>query len=228
MTDTTYFIYLHRRNDTGDVFYVGKGTRTKKKQYERAYVIKKRGAFWNSIVSKAGYTVELVADFFVESDAFAMERDLIAFYGRRVDGGTLCNLTAGGDGHAGLSPSQETRAKLRAAVAGPLHPNWGKALSAETCKKKSESLKNSPLSLRGKKLPDWWKQRIAATKVGAKNPMYGKTGAAHPNSRRVIDKATGAEYPSVTAAARAAGLSMQGLHNMLTGHRINTTAMELV
>lgn len=79
----------------------------------------------------------------------------------------------------------------------------------------------------GIKDPEHVRRKKAVTKLGALNPMYGKTGAAHPNSRRVRDKATGAEYPSVTAAARAAGLSVQGLHNMLTGHRVNTSTMEL-
>ena len=116
MIEPTYFIYLHRRNDTGEIFYVGKGTRTSKKQYERAYVIEKRSAFWSAIVAKAGHAVELVADFFHEADAFALERDLIAAYGRRADGGILCNLTLGGDGSSGLHPSLETRAKLRAAA----------------------------------------------------------------------------------------------------------------
>lgn len=226
MIDQTYFIYLHRRNDTGEVFYVGKGTRTHKKQYERAYVAKKRSSFWSSIVEKAGYSVELVADFFIETDAFSMERSLIATHGRRVDGGTLCNLTMGGDGHSGLSPTQETREKLRAAVAGPLHANWGKKLSAETCRKKSESLKNSPLNLRGKKLPDWWKQRIAATKVGTLNPMHGKTGPDHPNSRKVRDTVSGEVFDSVLIASEAHGHKMKTLYNWLSGHRKNPTKLE--
>lgn len=227
MTDATYFIYLHIRNDTGQVFYVGKGTRTHAKQYQRAYVTKKRSRFWQAIAGKAGYSVVLYAEFFSEADAFNMECELIAQHGRIKQGGTLCNLTLGGEGHTGLSASQETRQKLSAAISGERHFNWGRKLSAETCRRKSEAMKASPHNLAGKKLPDWWKQRIANGKMGKRNPMHGKTGAAHPNSRRVRDKATGVEYPSVTAAARAAGLSIQGLHNMLTGHRVNTSTMEL-
>lgn len=79
----------------------------------------------------------------------------------------------------------------------------------------------------GIKDSDEVRRKKSITKLGALNPMHGKTGAAHHNSRKVRDKVTGAEYPSVTAAARAAGLSMQGLHNMLTGHRVNTSTMEL-
>lgn len=71
------------------------------------------------------------------------------------------------------------------------------------------------------------RRKKAITKVGALNPMYGKTGAAHHLSKRVRDRVTGVVYPSITSAARAAGLSMQGLANMLTGHRPNTSTMEL-
>ena len=227
MTDATYFIYVHTRNDTGQVFYVGKGTRTHAKQYQRAYVTKKRSRFWQAIAAKAGYSVVLYAEFYAEAAAFDMERALIAEFKRARDGGTLCNLTLGGEGHVGLSASPETRAKLSAAVSGEKHFNWGKTLSAETCRRKSDSMRASPHNLKGKKLPDWWRQRMVASKLGERNPMHGKTGAAHPNSRRVRDKTTGAEYPSVTAAARAVGLSIQGLHNMLTGHRVNTSTMEL-
>lgn len=218
MTDTTYFIYLHTRNDTGEVFYVGKGTRAHTKQYQRAFVTKKRNKFWQAIVDKAGFTVYLYADFFQEAAAFDMERDLIAHYKRAHEGGTLCNLTLGGEGHAGLTASAVTRAKLSAAFSGDKHPNWGRKLSAETCRKKAETLRASSKNLRGKKLPDWWKQRIAAGKRGALNPFFGKRTSI---SRKVAGD--GVEYASVSEAADALGLKMKTLYNMLSGHRPNRT-----
>jgi hypothetical protein len=223
----TFYIYLHRRADTGEVFYVGKGTaRTDKKRYKRAYCVDDRNVMWRRIVSKTAYSVDVVADFFDESDAFRMERELIALHGRRMDGGTLCNFTLGGEGHSGLSPSAKTRAKLSAAFSGERHFNWGKKLSAETCRKKSETLKSSPKNLRGKKLPQWWKDRIAIGKIGKRNPMYGKTGASHPMSRKVVDRLTGATYDSVQIAAEALGHKMKTLYNWLSGHRPNPTTLE--
>ena len=228
MTERSYFVYFHRRKDTGEVFYVGKGTRTNKKQYERAYTADNRSKFWLRIVGKCGgYDVVIVADYFSETDAFSLERNLIAKHGRRIDGGTLCNLTLGGEGHSGLSPNNETRSKLRAAVSGEKHPNYGKRLSVETCRRKSEALKSSDKNLRGKKLPQQWKDRIAAGKIGALNPMYGRCGAAHPNSRKVVERATGAAYDSVQIAAEACGLKMKTLYNWLSGHRHNPTTLEL-
>lgn len=226
MIKPTYFVYQHRRLDTGDVFYIGKGTRTHKNQYERAFIIRRRSKYWNSIVAKSGHVVELLADFFVESDAFDLERDLIASHRRTCDGGTLCNLTLGGEGHTGFPMSDAARKKLSAATSGEKHFNWGKKLSAETCRRKSESLKASEHNLRGKKLPDWWKSRIAATKVGALNPMFGKTGSAHPGSRPVVDKSNGTTYPSMTAAARSIDMKVGTLYSMLAGLNPNRTSME--
>jgi hypothetical protein len=223
----TYYIYLHRRNDTGEVFYVGKGTNTPRGKYQRAFHKRKRSRVWNAIVSKSGYSIEILVDYFVEEDAFIMERQQIAFYGRYCDGGRLCNLTMGGEGSSGFVPTKKTREKLRQANSGELHANWGKKLSLQTCRKKSESMRISPLNLSGKKLPDWWKQRIAVTKVGPLNPMYGRTGAAHPNSIKVLDNSNGHIFPSVTAAAKFINIKTGTLYSMLFGLNPNKTQMEL-
>lgn len=224
MTDR-FFIYQHKTADTGMVFYIGKGT-VKRGSYERAYVTKKRSKFWQAIVEKHGLVVELLETFETEEAAFECERKLIALHGRRTDGGTLCNMTMGGDGHVGLTASAETRAKLRAAVSGEKHPNWGKQLSAETRRKKSDSMKASPHNLKGKKLPDWWKQRIAATKVGDRNPMHGRKGAQHPMAKVVINAAYGLVFESVTEAAEFYGVKVKTLYNQLTGHRTNKLNLE--
>lgn len=77
----------------------------------------------------------------------------------------------------------------------------------------------------GMKDPPEVRRKKAITKLGARNPMYGRTGARHPNARAVIDTATGVTYESVTAAAAAAGMALQLLHAKLTGRTRNTTTM---
>lgn len=220
-----FFVYQHKRIDDGIVFYIGKGT-VKRGTFARAYVTKGRSKFWQAIVAKHGLAVEIIESFDSEEEAFDKERELIALHKRHSEGGTLCNMTLGGDGHVGLPVSQQAREKLSAALSGDNHPNWGKKLSKETCRKKSESMKASPLSLKGKKLPDLWRQRIAVAKIGARNPMYGKIGAAHPNSRKVIDRATGSVYDSVQIAAGTFGYKMKTLYNWLSAHRSNPTTLE--
>lgn len=216
-----FYVYSHARQGSGEVFYIGKGTWTEKRGFARAYEqnSRNRNLHWRRIVAKHGSpVVEVLAVTLTEAVAFALERAFIGLHGRRVDGGTLCNMTLGGEGHSGWSPDAETRARLSASASGERHPNWGKRLSSETCRRKSESMKASPKSLRGKKLPLWWREKIRQAKYGALNPMYGK-----PSSRRkAVALSDGAVYPSITAAAQVAGLSIQGLSNMLTGFRPNT------
>lgn len=225
----SFFVYVHRKADTGEVFYVGKGSRKKKNPSERAFVTKKRSKFWSAIVERHGVAVEVVAWFEREEDAFEMERGLISHLGRRSDGGTLCNMTLGGEGQVGLQKSEETLKRLSDANSGERHHNWGKRLSAETCRRKSESMKASPKNLRGKKLPDWWREKIAATKRGADNPMHGKTGLLHHGSRAVLLHGYNMVFASIAEAADFAGMRMQNLHAQLTGiTKVNKTNMELI
>lgn len=211
---TEFYVYQHRRRDNGAIFYVGKGSRASRMNERLG-----RNIWWQRIVAKAGgFDAEVVGRFRTETEAFEVERALIAHYGKA----RLCNLTDGGEGHHGLSPSSATREKLRRAVGGERHPNWGKRLSVETCRRKSESMKASAKNLRGKKLPSWWRDRIRATKIGPLNPMFGKPS---PLARRVRIREV--EYPSIMAAARAVGYSFQGVANMLSGHRRNRLGVEL-
>jgi len=167
----------------------------------------------------------VLGEFYSENEAFEFEKNLIKKLGKKSSGGVLCNLTDGGEGSCGFSPSQITRAKLSAAMSKEKHHNWGKKLSPEVCAKKSETLKNSPKNLRGKKLPQWWKDRIALAKLGELNPMYGVTGADHPQSRKVIDASSGAVFDSVNIAADHFGYKMKTLYNWLSGHRRNPTTL---
>lgn len=208
-----YYVYVHRRADDARIFYVGKGSHP-----DRATERSSRNRHWQAIVAKHGLTVELVAHFETDALSQQMERDLIAWYGRE----NLANMTDGGDGCAGIIPSKETREKLSQHASKPRSAAWVKSIRAARA-----GGGNGGVVQRGDKLPDAWRESIAAAKIGAANPMFGRTGAAHPNSRKVRDRHTGAEYPSVTAAAQAAGVPMKSLHNMLTGHRPNTTSMEI-
>jgi hypothetical protein len=203
-----HYVYVHRRADDGHVFYVGKGSHA-----DRASDRSSRNQHWRRIVAKHGLSVETVARF--ETDALAQqcEREMIAFYGRAA----LANLTDGGDGCAGLSPSPQARAKLSAAAKRPRSKAWVAAIRAAR-----KSGGNGGVVSTGDRLPDEWRASIAAAKVGAKNPMFGKRG---PRARQVVNQSTGVRYPSVEAAACAAGVKMKTLYNWLSGHRPNATAM---
>lgn len=70
------------------------------------------------------------------------------------------------------------------------------------------------------------RRRKAESKFGDKNPMFGKIGSDHPNSRKVIDRSTGVIYDSVQIASERLGFKMKTLYNWLSGHRRNPTSLE--
>lgn len=126
-SNTIHYVYCHFRNDTNTVFYVGKG------QKRRAYSAQRRNPYWYNIVNKAqGFRVEIVAHNLTEKEALNYERVLISAL-REQYPDTLCNLTDGGDGV--YNPSEETRAKQRAA-------KLGRTLSEEHKQKIGASGKN--------------------------------------------------------------------------------------
>lgn len=108
-----FYVYLHRKATTGEVFYVGKG------HGNRAWALKSRTAAWRSTAAKHAYIVEIVQEGLQEWAAFEAEVGLVALYGRRDLGlGPLVNMTDGGDGVAGFraTPSQVAANRERGAT----------------------------------------------------------------------------------------------------------------
>ena len=110
MAEAKFYTYVHRRADTGVIFYVGKGTG------RRARFILNRNPYWQHVAAKHGYEVEIVAYFYAEEDAFSHEREMIAEL--RRSGVKLANLTEGGEGTVGRRHTAEARAKMSEAAAG--------------------------------------------------------------------------------------------------------------
>lgn len=226
MLDLNFYIYRHIRPDTNEVFYIGKGNTLGKSHSNRAYEKSGRNTFWNRIVSKNNgeFKVEIIYKTETEQEINEKEKEFIALYGRRNLGmGTLVNLTDGGDGSVGVVCKEETRKKLSEKFSGANHPNFGKKLSVETCRKKSESMKASDKNLKGKKLPDWWKEKIRQAKFGANNPMYNKTGALHRNSKAVINVLTGEIYESIEDTETKNGVTGKRIYWALSNGNANKT-----
>lgn len=93
-----FYVYLHRKKTTGEVFYVGKG------KENRAWEKSGRNKYWKHIASKHGYTVEIYQNNLQEWYALELEQELILRFGRLVDNtGSLCNITCGGESGSGES-----------------------------------------------------------------------------------------------------------------------------
>jgi hypothetical protein len=86
--DRSFYVYFHRRNDTGEVFYVGKG------RGNRAEDVTGRTHKWYKIACAVGRTVEYVKTDMTEQAALRLERDVIAAL-RRIDL-KIVNVASGG------------------------------------------------------------------------------------------------------------------------------------
>jgi hypothetical protein len=95
-------VYLHKKKNNGEVFYVGIGLNE-----ERAYSSKGRNIHWKGVVNKYGYDVEIIQSDIDWKTACEQEQYLIKKYGRD----NLTNMTDGGEGL--VNPNEEVRKKLR-------------------------------------------------------------------------------------------------------------------
>ena len=118
-----FYVYLHRKKTTGEVFYVGKG------KGRRAWQHSDRSDYWKKVAKKHGYFVELVQNNILEWYAFELERELISYYGREdLNEGTLVNFTDGGEGLSGYFHSPERKIEMSEQRRGKLHPNYNPEL----------------------------------------------------------------------------------------------------
>lgn len=223
MLEDNFYIYRHIRPDKNEVFYIGKGNTFSKCHSFRPTEAHGRSKLWKRIVSKnnGNYEAEIIYSCKTEDEVNKKEIEFIKLYGRRdLKEGTLANMTDGGEGSIGIIVSDTTRKKLSELSKGEKHFNFGKKLSEETCMKKSVSMKLSSKNLKGKKLPDWWKDKISKTKFGTNNPMFGKVS---PLAKQIIDIETGVEYPSIKEAAKSTSYQFQYISAMLKGDKPNKT-----
>ena len=102
MTQNKYYIYLHIKLDTGEPFYVGKGTGN------RANSKMNRSKWWKNTVTKHNYDVIMLEEGLIEEEALIREIYWIKRIGRKDIGlGPLVNMTDGGEGISGFKFSEE-------------------------------------------------------------------------------------------------------------------------
>lgn len=234
----TFLTYIHRRNDTGAVFYVGKGS------HRRAHEERGRSAYWTRVVAKHGYSVEIVAPWRTEQEAFDHEVFLIVCF--RSMGAPLVNLTNGGDGMSGHRHSPETKARMRAKA-------LGRSRGAKTREKIRQYRLGIPVSAEAKALigafhsarvrpaSEYENQRVtnATAETKARRSQAMKTSLARPEvkakmlasrktseafakamARRrkpVVCLDTGVEFVSATQAASSLNLQTANVCNVCNG-----------
>lgn len=158
---TQFYCYIHKRKD-GTPFYVGKGSKN------RAFSFTQRNVWHKNIVAKEGGKHNIIVEIYPavdEHNAFYLETVFIKGLSLFFE---LCNLTYGGEGPAGFSPSIETRNKLSLALSGTKHPNFGKHLSEDT--------KNKIRAANSKYKPtEDIRRNLAKKYTGSGHPGFGKS-----------------------------------------------------
>ena len=100
------YVYRHTKLGTSEVFYIGIGNQPK---YSRAYDKNGRSKWWKDTVRKYGHEVEILSHTLTWEEACELEIILVSYYKRRdCCGGTLVNLTDGGDGAYGVIKTEES------------------------------------------------------------------------------------------------------------------------
>ena len=154
-------VYLHKRPDNKQVFYVGiaknKSRATETKKYRRNYL-------WNRIYNELGFISEITHQDLCWEEACKIEQYLISFY-RENSKNALCNLTDGGEGTLGLKVPQERK---------ELYSKMYKGVSrSEEDKLKMRKPKTSGTnSLKGTKLSEEHKLKLSLHFKGKKREPF--------------------------------------------------------
>jgi len=111
-----FCVYEHRRKDTGEVFYVGKG------KANRVSDTKNRNSDWSSVVLQVGFYPNVIFETDCEDLALFVEQEYI--HKCRVMNVAIVNKTSGGQGISGYRHTQKSKEKMRESRIGkPGHPH---------------------------------------------------------------------------------------------------------
>jgi len=114
-------VYRHIRLDKNEPFYIGIG-----KNSNRAFIEHSRNDYWNAIVSKTKYEVQILFDDLSWEEACVKEKEFIKLYGRKNNNtGILSNMTDGGEGTLGCKPWNLGKEGHLKGVYGKDHPRFG-------------------------------------------------------------------------------------------------------
>ena len=145
MLNTKYYVYTHINTTTNVVFYVGKGFG------DRCVSTHGRSKYWHRIVNKYGYDIMILEDGLTNIESLEREIYWINRIGRKINNGSLINMTNGGDGGDTISnhPNRcEIILKISKANKGVNNPNYGGKFVNDSFKKKqSDSNSKVPLKV---------------------------------------------------------------------------------
>ena len=177
-----FYVYEHVRQDTGKVFYVGKGSGNR-------YRIAKggrRNCYWWKVARKAGWAPRIVFRTDDEELAFLAEVELIDKH-RRI-GSPLTNATDGGEGPSGHRHSDETKQLLRRKACitrGDDNPSRRpevrrriseaqRAMGENHPTKRPEARRRMSAAAKGRKPSPETRAKLSESRMGIKNHFFGR------------------------------------------------------
>lgn len=177
---TIFYVYAYLREDESP-YYVGKGSG------ERAWKKDKREI--NKPKNKK--LIVIVETNLTEIGAFAIERKLIHWYGRKDNNtGILRNKTDGDVGLSGWVASDSTRKKMSESRSGEKNHFFGKKQTTESNLKRSSSSmgeKNHLFGVTGLAHPKFGK-KYKGKNEGDKNPFFGKKHSPESIAKRTATR----------------------------------------
>jgi hypothetical protein len=182
------YVYRHIRLDKNEPFYIGIGS-----SLSRCYTKVRRNKYWHSITKNIKYRVDILFDDLSIEEAKDKEKELIALYGKKINGGLLVNITDGGDGSWGV---KHTDSQLESRRKRMLENNHFKGKTHT-----KESKEKMRLAKLGKK-----REKDGYIKRAEKMKQY--TGEKHWNSKLVLNIETGIYYASVKEACFSANMNI--------------------
>ena len=139
-----FYLYRHVRKDKNVPFYVGVGTKRKEnyfcesiqREFERAYSTHRRSKFWQRIVNKTEYEVEIMLESTDYGFILEKEKEFVNLYGRRdLEKGPLCNLEDGGNQPLNRIITDEIRENMSKGQTGRIHTEKHKRKIAKSQRK---------------------------------------------------------------------------------------------
>lgn len=208
-------VYRHRRLDTNEIFYIGIG-KTEKRAYSKNY----RNNWWNKIIQKSTYNIEIIAKDLTWEDACDLEKLLISEYGRRDLGlGKLVNMTDGGDGAINVIYSEERRKNISERVSGKGNPMFGRISVMKNNTHSKEAREKISKAKSGKNHHMFNKNHSDKSKQQISNTLIEK----NIRCKKVINIETGEIFRSIGFVANLIGMPRTTLNDRLIGRVANDT-----
>lgn len=158
-----FYVYAYFEPGQEQPFYIGKGFGQRAFQHTcKCRLRKYKTYFYNKLRNLISRNISpqiiILQENMIESEAFELEKRLIAFFKRVCDGGTLCNHTSGGEGSTGYrrqTPVTEKERENRSKA------QRGKKRSIETRQKLSKVHKGLKRSLQSRRQQQKiWENRV--------------------------------------------------------------------